>query len=80
MAGMTCVCGKTLNNKKTPNDIVLRVYSDKMYGELMDFVDSGINDSIQMPEPEMEIWNCPECKRMYVFKNGSDIPTIYKIE
>lgn len=80
MAGIRCVCGKTLNNKKSPNNIVLRTYSDEQYGELMDFIDSSVSDSVQMPEPNVEIWRCPDCKRMYVFENGTDKPVIYKIE
>ena len=36
MAGMTCTCGAELSNHEVPNDIQLRVYTDREWDEIFD--------------------------------------------
>ena len=36
MAGMTCTCGAELSNHEVPNDIQLRVYTDREWYEIFD--------------------------------------------
>lgn len=78
MARITCKCGNVLSNSELPNDVELRVYSDREWDKIMNV------DSIapwKIPLPKNEVWYCNECKRVYVFEDGLDIPKlIYKIE
>ena len=53
MARMTCTCGAELSNHEAPNDIQLRVYTDREWDEIFDC------DSIQpwmIPEPKYDVW------------------------
>lgn len=36
MARMTCTCGNQLSNHESPNDIQLRVYTDKEWDKICD--------------------------------------------
>ena len=36
MARMTCTCGAELSNHEAPNDIQLRVYTDREWDEIFD--------------------------------------------
>ena len=78
MARMTCLCGKTLSNHECPNDIELKVYTDKEWEEIFDC------ESIQpwlIPIPRYNVWRCPACKRIYVYEGKKDKPImIYKLE
>lgn len=79
MARLGCKCGTTLWNGLTPNDILLYVYSDKKMDKIREY-DSV--DTIELSNLEdFEVWLCPECKRLYVFENGSDsVKCVYQLE
>ena len=67
MARMECRCGETLSNTRAPNDIQLRVYTDKEWDAIL------ANDMIEawkMPLPTYDVWRCPKCERIYVFGGG----------
>jgi hypothetical protein len=68
MAHMLCECGERLSNTMAPNDIELRVYTDK---EWDDIINMGEIDSIDIPFPQYDVWLCPKCKRIHVWKEGS---------
>lgn len=78
MARMTCTCGVELSNHEAPNDIQLRVYTDKEWDAICNC------DSIQpwmIPEPKYDVWRCPICKKIYVFENSIESPVmIYRLE
>lgn len=78
MARMTCICGKTLSNHECPNDIELRVYTDREWEEIFDC------ESIQpwlIPIPRYNVWRCPVCKRIYVYEGKKDKPImVYQLE
>lgn len=78
MARMTCVCGTELSNYEAPNDIQLRVYTDREWDEIFDC------DSIHpwmIPEPKFDVWRCPICKRLYVYGDDKELPVmIYRLE
>ncbi len=78
MARMTCTCGAFLSNHEAPNDIQLRVYTDREWDEICDC------DSIQpwsIPAPKYDVWRCPVCKRIYVFEGEKGTPVmIYRLE
>lgn len=78
MARMTCSCGAELNHQDSPNGIELVVYTDKEWDEICDC------DCIHpwmIPSPKYEVWRCPVCKSIYVYKDGADIPAmIYRLE
>lgn len=67
MARYTCKCGEHLSNTLAPNDIEYRVYSDK---EWDDIINIGIMDSVNLPFPTIDVWRCPKCERVYVFKEN----------
>lgn len=78
MARMTCQCGEILSNSMAPNDIQLRVYTDKEWDEILSL--DTIN-TWEFPMPTYEVWRCPNCERIYVFKEGADQAVkIYKLE
>ena len=78
MARMTCSCGARLDNQKATNNIQLRVYTDKEWDEICDC------ESIQpwmIPEPKYDVWRCPVCKSIYVYKDDNPEPyMIYRLE
>ena len=78
MARMTCTCGAELSNHKAPNDIQLRVYTDREWDAICDC------DSIQpwmIPEPQYDVWRCPVCKRLYIYADSKESPImVYRLE
>lgn len=69
MAKMECRCGEILSNSLAPNDIQLRVYTDREWDEILH------EDTIKtwkIPLPTYDVWKCPKCGRIYVFKEGVD--------
>ena len=73
MAKMDCNCGHILSTVEVPNDVQLWVYTDKEWDGIM-------SDEVlipwQIPLPKYDVWMCPECKRVYVFENGNNIPVM----
>ena len=78
MARMTCKCGKQLSNHDAPNDVNLRVYTDREWEEIFNC------DNIQpwmIPLPRFDVWRCQACKRIYVYEGEKQSPVmIYKLE
>ncbi|MCM1233630.1 MAG: hypothetical protein NC489_26245 [Ruminococcus flavefaciens] len=78
MARMTCDCGAKLSNQEAPNDIQLRVYTDREWEEIFDC------DSIQprmIPAPKFDVWRCPICKKIYVYSDNEELPImVYRLE
>lgn len=78
MARMTCKCGAELSNQEAPNDIQLRVYTDREWDEICNC------DSIQpwmISEPRYDVWRCPVCKRLYVYDDGEESSVmVYQLE
>lgn len=70
---MICKCGNILSTVEAPNDVQLRVYTDKEWDEIM-------NEEVlipwKIPLPEYDVWMCPKCKRVYVFEDGNNIPVM----
>lgn len=73
MARFHCKCGATLSNTLAPNDIELRVYTDKEWDDIMNMGD--LIDPVQIPLPRYDVWRCPECERIYVFDGDVAIKT-----
>jgi hypothetical protein len=75
---MECRCGEVLSNSIAPNDIELIVYTDKEWDHLME---NDLIEAWKIPLPNYEVWKCPKCERVYVFKEGSDKAVkIYALE
>jgi len=78
MARITCKCGKQLSNHAAPNDVNLRVYTDREWEEIFNC------DNIQpwmIPLPRFDVWRCQACKRIYVYEGKNQSPVmIYKLE
>ena len=56
MEKMNCKCGYLLSTTQTPNDIQLRVYTDKEWDVILNC------DSIEpwkLPLPKYDVWKCP---------------------
>lgn len=78
MARMECKCGELLSNSQAPNDVQLRVYTDKEWDDMFqdDFIEPW-----KIPMPTYDVWRCPKCERIYVFKDGNDTAIkIYVLE
>ncbi|WP_309864966.1 hypothetical protein [Desmospora profundinema] len=73
---MLCKCGHTLSTVATPNDIELHVYTDR---EMDAIIAMDTMDPLDIPDPEREVWRCPQCERVYVFK-GNKVVKTYVLE
>lgn len=69
MARMNCKCGRVLSNSLAPNDIQLRVYTDKEWDSIMD---NDIIETLKIPLPKRDVWKCPTCERIYIFGEESE--------
>ncbi|MBC9786601.1 hypothetical protein H1S01_19335 [Heliobacterium chlorum] len=78
MAGYLCKCGKKLSNTNSPNDIELRVYTDREWDLILQ---NDVIEPLQIPFPKYDVWKCPKCERIYFFDWDSGKPTkIYALE
>ncbi|WP_432774966.1 hypothetical protein AAFJ72_17465 [Brevibacillus gelatini] len=73
MARFQCKCGATLSNSNAPNDVELRVYSDREWDDIINLGDSI--DPVTIPFPRYDVWRCTECERIYVFDEDTVIKT-----
>lgn len=71
MARFLCRCGETLSNSLAPNEIELIVYTDQEWDNI---ISQDCIDPLKIPSPSYEVWRCPKCERIYVFKEGEDQP------
>lgn len=67
MASFYCKCGDRLSNVEAPNDTEWRVYSDREWDAI---TNCNIIDPVDIPFPNVEVWRCPKCERVYVFKDN----------
>lgn len=88
MAHFRCQCGKSLSNSGSP-EIEIYAYPSTQWENEIDTLD--LVHTLDIPEPELLIWRCPKCRRLYVFPRleagkadqlprYSDRPIIYKVE
>jgi len=78
MARMNCKCGEILSNSMAPNDIELRVYTDR---ELEKILEVDTIEAWKFPLPNRNVWRCPKCERVYVFEEGNDTAIkVYALE
>ena len=81
MAKMECKCGNLLSTTEVPNDIELRVYTDREWVSKVESKDT-IN-TWEIPFPEHAVWRCPCCGRVHVFGTGETrdkVIRVYSIE
>ncbi|MCL2015788.1 MAG: hypothetical protein FWG68_06020 [Defluviitaleaceae bacterium] len=76
MANMYCKCGETLSTVMAPNDIQIRMYTDKEWDKILE-VDTI--ESWKFPLPKNDVWRCPTCERLYFFEDNKVIKT-YALE
>lgn len=72
MARLQCKCGEVLWNGLVPNDVELRVYTDREWDRILE---KDVYNSWEIPEPKHEVWRCLKCERVYVFENNNLIKT-----
>ncbi len=77
MARLQCKCGATLSNSNAPNDVELRVYTDREWDDIINLGDSI--DPVTIPFPRYDVWRCTECERIYVF-DGDAVKKTYVLE
>lgn len=78
MARFQCKCGETLSNSMAPNDVQLKVFTDR---EWDDIINVGMIDSVDLPDPKYDIWRCQKCERIYVFgHNSNNVIKTYALE
>ncbi|WP_296695113.1 hypothetical protein [Ruminococcus sp.] len=67
-----------MSNSEAPNDIQLRVYTDKEWDDIINYEE--INPWM-IPLPKYDVWRCPKCKRIFVFEDNNDVPImIYNLD
>lgn len=80
---LLCKCGYDMWNGQIPNDIEYTVFSDGRLDEIC------ADDTIPTTElgliNDYNVWRCPMCGRLYVFKNesgsaGNEALFVYKPE
>ena len=76
MASIICKCGVRLTNVEAPNDIELRVYTDYEWDKLLE---QDTVNTWEIPAPQRDVWRCPTCERVYVFKEDKTVK-IYFLE
>ncbi len=81
MAKVGCKCGNTLSNVCDDSSDTLCVYAKSVVDDIlkrkptMKFLDFEYDYRY----PNFEFWYCPECKRVYCFKQGENVAsTVYK--
>lgn len=78
MARFPCRCGNTLSNGMAPNDVELKIFTDR---EWDDIINLGMVDSVDLPDPKHDAWRCPICQRVYVFhENNGSLWRVYSLE
>ena len=77
MAGFLCKCGETLSDTQSPNDIELKVYTDREWDGI---INRKMIDPITIPLPKYDVWRCPKCERIYVFNESGDVIKVYVLE
>jgi hypothetical protein len=61
-----------------PNDIQLRVYTDKEWDKILE---QDTIETWEIPMPTYDVWRCPKCERIYIFEHGNDKAIkVYKLE
>jgi len=79
LARLGCKCGYLLSNTSYPNNIQYWVYSDKKMNKICN--KNTIKIKKFLGAENYEVWLCPNCKRLIVFKNGkAKAKYIYKLE
>ncbi|MMZ54640.1 hypothetical protein D1872_164650 [compost metagenome] len=76
MARFQCKCGEVLSNSLAPNNIELRVYTDREWDEI---INCDVLEPITIPLPRYEVWRCSKCERIYVF-DGNKVIKTYVLE
>lgn len=74
MSKFTCKCGETLSNHRVPNDVELKIYTDKEWERI-----SKLESIDQIPDPQYEVWRCIACERLYFFEDSKLVKS-YVIE
>ena len=78
MARMQCKCGEILSNTTVPNNIQLWVYTDEEWDKLTTL---ETIETWAIQEPNRDVWRCPKCERIHVFKKGQhEAIKVYKLE
>jgi hypothetical protein len=78
MARMNCTCGEVLSNSMAPNNVQLRVYTDREWDKILE---QDIIESWKFPRPTYDVWRCPNCEKIYVFEEGNHVAVkIYVLE
>ena len=87
MGCIRCQCGKLISNNSP--EVQIYAYPSTQWENEIDTLD--LVHTLDIPEPELLIWRCPKCRRLYVFPRleagkvdklprYSDHPIIYKVE
>lgn len=67
---MICKCGHQLSTSEVPNEVELRVYTDREWVEKIESQDTV--NIWEIPFPEHPVWRCPNCERIHVFGTGDN--------
>jgi len=78
MSTIICKCGNTMSNTLAPNDIQLRVYTDKEWDDIIAM--DRIEDTLDIPFPKYDVWRCPKCERIYVFDSDNMLKNVYALD
>lgn len=77
MARFSCKCGEILSNSSAPNEIQLKIFTDREWDNIINI---GMVDSVDLPDPSYDVWKCPKCERVFVFGDNGKVKKTYIIE
>lgn len=63
MAQFTCDCGNTLSNTRVPNDVQIRVFTDREFDNFLELYEKKF-----FSFPKYDVWRCPKCEMLHVFE------------
>ncbi|WP_127534008.1 hypothetical protein [Paenibacillus kobensis] len=73
MAKFQCICGERLWNGLVPNDIQIHATEIELWNKAM-------SENVAVLDwPEEDVWRCPQCFRLYLFK-GIKVTEVYELE
>ena len=80
MSRWFCLCGNPMDNHDCPNEKGFVVYTEAEWDHISSLTDKENRISwLDIPPSEYEVYQCPKCKRIIVFKD-SDRYRSYKPE
>lgn len=77
MSQMKCVCGFMMRDHDRPLEFEYECYKGSQYARICDELYEEGSTDYDLPEPDVTIWRCPKCQRIYWFEGITNIAQCY---